>query len=167
MTAERGCRATQQPPLPPGPVPRGVGESHDTSRIILITRPEPGASETAARIIALGLTPMVAPVLAIEPIPLFLTNPAALAGVLVTSGNALPALLPACRDRPILTVGDATAQRARTAGFARVLSAAGDATALAALVRQRLRPRTGRCCSPPGKVRARLWPLRCEATASG
>jgi uroporphyrinogen-III synthase len=86
---------------------------------------------------------VVAPALTIETIPLRLTHPAALAGVLITSGNALAALLPACRDRPILTVGDATAQRARTAGFSEVVSAGGDALALAALVRQRLRPQDG------------------------
>jgi uroporphyrinogen-III synthase len=81
--------------------------------------------------------------LAIEPLPLRLTNATALAGVLVTSGNALAALLPGCRDRLILTVGDATAQRARATGFHNVVSADGDATALAALLRRRLRPQDG------------------------
>lgn len=38
------------------------------------------------------------------------------------------------RTRPVFTVGDATAQAARTAGFARVQSASGDLDSLAALL---------------------------------
>ena len=136
----------------------------DTPASVLITRPEPGASETAARIAALGLTPVVAPVLAIAPTELRLANPAALAGVLVTSGNALPALWPACRDRLILAVGDSTANRARKAGFSQVLSAGGDATALAALVRQRLKPTDGSLllASGQGQGHALAADLRCD-----
>jgi uroporphyrinogen-III synthase len=85
----------------------------------------------------------VAPVLAIVPLRLRLSNPEALAAVLVTSGNALPALLPACRDCLALTVGDTTARRAVTAGFTNVVSASGDAAALVQLVGQRLRPEQG------------------------
>jgi uroporphyrinogen-III synthase len=118
-----------------------VDQSAQTA--VLITRPEPGASETAARLAAIGLSPIVAPVLAIVPTTLRLPHTASLAAVLVTSGNALPALLPVCRDRLILTVGDATARRAKAAGFSNVVSAGGDAAALTELVRQRLRTADG------------------------
>jgi uroporphyrinogen-III synthase len=52
-------------------------------------------------------------------------------GVVVTSGNALAAL-PVVDGLPLLAVGDATAARARAAGFGPVFSAGGDAAALAA-----------------------------------
>lgn len=105
---------------------------------MLVTRPEPGASETAARLAALGRSALLAPMLTIVPRPLALkTLPQA---VLITSGNALPALPAALHARPLLAVGDATAARAREAGFTDVHSAGRDATALAALA--------GRICQP-------------------
>lgn len=106
-----------------------------------MTRPEPGASETAARLAALGRQPLLAPVLRIAPRQLRAAGrPQA---VLVTSGNALPALPAALHALPLLAVGDATAARARAAGFAAVHSAGRDATALAALARQLCRPQDG------------------------
>ncbi len=101
---------------------------------ILITRPEPGASETAIRIAALGFEPLIAPALTIEATDARLPSAAAVAAVLATSGNALAACWPAFRDLPLYTVGDATAARARGLGFCHVVSASGDAVALAALV---------------------------------
>ena len=108
---------------------------------ILITRPEPGASETAARVVALGFTPVLAPALTIEPLGGCL--PAVAAAVLATSGNALAPCFPAFRDTLLYAVGDATAARAREMGFSRVVSAARDAVALAALAARDLRPSDG------------------------
>lgn len=105
---------------------------------ILITRPEPGASATAARVAALGLVPLVAPVLAARQIASALPPPEDITAVLLTSGRAVPALLAAYRDLPVLTVGDATATRARAAGFHNVVSAAGDAIDLAGLAKAQL-----------------------------
>jgi uroporphyrinogen-III synthase len=62
--------------------------------------------------------------------------------VLVTSGNALPPLPAGLHGLPLLAVGDATAMRARAAGFTKVCSADGDAAALAALAAQMLPPGT-------------------------
>ena len=59
--------------------------------------------------------------------------------VLVTSGNAVPCLPALLHGTPLLAVGHATADRARIAGFAQVLSADGDAAALAELARQACR----------------------------
>lgn len=101
---------------------------------VLITRPEPGASQTAVRVAALGFEPVMAPALAIEPADPKLPACGKIAAVLVTSGNALAACLPAFRDSLVITVGDATAARARGMGFSRVVSAAGDGDALAGLV---------------------------------
>ncbi len=115
---------------------------------MLVTRPDPGAQETAQRLIALGHRPLLAPVLTIVP------RPFAVAGrpqaVLVTSGNALAALPGALRDLPLLAVGDATAARARAAGFAIVHSAGRDAAALAALVARLCRPADGALLLPSG-----------------
>jgi uroporphyrinogen-III synthase len=124
------AEAARQVVLPSGPC-------------VLITRPEPGASETAARVALLGFTPVLTPVLRIRPTPVRLPPAASLAAVLVTSGNAVDALPPDYRAMNLLSVGDATAQRARAAGFLRVTSAAGDADALAELVTRHQNPRDG------------------------
>lgn len=102
---------------------------------VLITRPEPGASDTARRIAVLGLRPVLAPCLTIRLRPLHV--PAGVQAVLVSSGSAIPALPPALHGLPLLAVGDATAERARAAGFRDVSSADGDAAALAALAAER------------------------------
>lgn len=105
---------------------------------MLVTRPEPGAAETARRLRELNYTPVLAPLLRVRHFDL--VPPPGIATVLVTSGNALPSLPSSLHRTRLLAVGDATATRARAAGFTDVLSADGDAAALAALA--------GRTCSP-------------------
>ncbi len=131
---------------------------------VLITRPEPGASDTATRIAALGLVPIVAPLLEIRPHPVRLL-PRSIAAVLLASGNAIDALSAFCRSLPVLTVGDATARRASRAGFTNVASADGDAVALAALVRARLRPSDGPLLLAAGQGQS--LQLAAELRASG
>ncbi len=65
--------------------------------------------------------------------------------VLFTSANGVRAFAAARahRDLAAFAVGDATATAARDAGFADIASAGGDVTDLAALVVQRLKPRSG------------------------
>ena len=105
---------------------------------ILVTRPEPGASATAARLVAMGHEPLLAPCLAVTARPAHLpANPAAL---VITSGQAVPALPPALHNVPVFCVGDATAGKLRAAGFARVESASGDAADLLRLIRERHLP---------------------------
>ena len=108
--------------------PSGLSPGERTA--VLITRPQPGAEATAARVRALGLVPVVAPVMQVRRFAPAL--PRAVQAVLVTSGNALDGI--AAWDVPVFAVGDATAEKARAAGFADVMSAAGDAAALADLV---------------------------------
>lgn len=99
---------------------------------LLVTRPEPGASTTTARLAALGHETVSMPCLTITPLPLRLpSQPAAL---LVTSGQAVPALPARLHHIPVFCVGDATAAKLRMAGFTCVESAHGDAEALAQLV---------------------------------
>jgi uroporphyrinogen-III synthase len=109
----------------------------DSAAGVLITRPEPGASETAARVTALGYQPVVAPLLDIQALRGSLPPSGRMQAILATSGNAIPSLPASHRHLPLYTVGEATAARARAAGFAQVVSADGDAAALASLVAQR------------------------------
>ena len=100
-------------------------------RGVLITRPEADAAETAALVRARGLDPVVAPIMVLR--HRVLADPGPFDAVVTTSRNAVPALTKACRHKPLLAVGSATAARARAAGFETVLDAEGDATDLAAL----------------------------------
>lgn len=129
--------------------PSGTGLPEGDPAPVLITRPEPGASDTAERVRALGFRPILAPMLRIEVRPAKAAGP--FAALLVTSGNAVEGLPADCRAVRLLAVGEATARRARAAGFLLVDSADGDAAALAALVRQRLRPGAGRLLLASGQ----------------
>jgi uroporphyrinogen-III synthase len=110
---------------------------------VLVTRPEPGAAETARRLVASGFVPILAPALAVATLTPRLPSPRRVQAVLVTSGNALGAFDAAWHGVMLLAVGDATAARARAAGFTRVLSAGKDAEALAALALGECRPAAG------------------------
>jgi uroporphyrinogen-III synthase len=101
---------------------------------VLVTRPEPGAAETVARLDTLGFASVLAPFLRIRILSPRLPEPASVQAVVVTSANALPAIPITYRNVPLLAVGDATAARARQAGFTGVTSASGDAEALASLI---------------------------------
>lgn len=106
---------------------------------ILVTRPEPGGQETAARLAALGHRAVLAPALVLTPSPFEMP---ACQAVLVTSragARALPAPLPGLR---VLAVGEATAEVARAAGWA-AEAAAGTAESLAALAALRCDPAGG------------------------
>ena len=98
---------------------------------------------------ALGLRPIVAPLLTIQPMPSDLPQDAA--AVLITSGNAVDGLPAWARGRPIFAVGDATAASARAAGFAEVYSAGGNAADLAALVQRALPAQYGQLLLLTGK----------------
>ena len=123
----------------------------DTPRGVLVTRPEVGAAETAERVAGLGFVPILAPVLSIVPLPARLPKAAGVQAVLLTSGNALPVLGPEFLEVPVLAVGDATAARARAAGFGNVTSAGRNAEALAALVGARCRADGGTLLLPTGE----------------
>src|SRR5690242_5683689 len=100
---------------------------------VLVTRAEPGASETGERLRALGYQPIVEPVFAVAPIPVALPAFDALA---FTSANGVRvfAKLSPRRDAPVFCVGGRTADAALEAGFSNVRSADGDVAALAELI---------------------------------
>lgn len=122
--------------VPSRPVSWGPGLT------VLVTRPEPGAAATAAALLEAGHRPILSPCLRIETVPLRL--PTAIEAIALASSQAVPALAAAADGRirtlPLFAVGDATAARARAAGFGTVASAAGTANDLAALIAARLPP---------------------------
>lgn len=114
-----------------------------TSLPILITRAEPGASETQQRIEALGLQAVKTPVLTIqpradEPLP----GPQSLSGLVFTSANGVRAFVERSADRNLAAwcVGPATANAARDAGFGMVHESAGNAVDLADFIARRSAP---------------------------
>jgi len=82
----------------------------------------------------MGFTPVIAPMLEIRRMRATLPPSGRLQALLVASGNAIGALPASHHHLPLFAVGDATAARARQAGFEQVSSAGGDASALAELV---------------------------------
>jgi len=106
---------------------------------MLVTRPEPEASETAARLSALDIEAVVEPLLITQTLPTTLPDAEGFAALAVTSANALRALhdrgeVPRFRNLPVYAVGDRTARVARSLGFAEVVSAEGSADDLIALL---------------------------------
>ncbi len=90
------------------------------SRRVAILRPEPGNAATAARLRDAGFDPIPLPLFVVRPLDWMSPDAAAFDGLLFTSANAvrhggpdLASLL----DLPVLAVGSATADAARSAGF--------------------------------------------------
>jgi uroporphyrinogen-III synthase len=110
---------------------------------VLISRPREAGHETARRVMAFGLRPVLAPVTEIRMLPARLPAAIDIQAILVTSARALPALPLSYHTIPLLAVGDGTARRGSEAGFARVRSAAGTARELATLAES--------TCEPGGK----------------
>lgn len=106
---------------------------------VLVTRPEPGASETAARLRGLGHEAILLPLTEIQPLPVKTALKApTVDAVAVTSGNAVRHaprhLVAAFSPKPCFAVGERTAAAAREAGLLDVTSAEGDAAILASLI---------------------------------
>jgi uroporphyrinogen-III synthase len=112
---------------------------------VAITRALPDAERTADRVRALGAAPVLAPLLTIIPCA-YDTNVEHAQALLFTSANGVRAFPDARRlhAKPVLAVGDATAEAARGAGFSDVRSADGDVAALAELANTVLSPDHGK-----------------------
>lgn len=126
MTDGRAHTAATSPPPPRG---------------VLVTRPEPGAAETAARLAEAGWEPVLAPGLVLAPAGRF-ARPARAQALLLPSRAAARALAPGW-DIPVLAVGGGTAEEARRAGFRDVRAAEGEAASLARLAAETLDPTSG------------------------
>jgi uroporphyrinogen-III synthase len=112
---------------------------------IIITRTLPGAEKTALRAKSLGLEPIILPaakVIAKD----FKVDIEGLQALLVTSSNApqLANINDNLLSIPIYAVGDATMDACINRGFTQVISAGGDANALAVLIADRLKPEDGK-----------------------
>jgi uroporphyrinogen-III synthase len=106
---------------------------------LLVTRPEPDASETAARLRALDIEAVVDPLLRSVTLSTTLPPAEGFAALAITSANALRALhdrgeIPRLQTLPVYAVGDKSAAVARDLGFAQVVSAEGNLDDLVALL---------------------------------
>ncbi len=115
---------------------------------ILVTRPEPDATELAARLARDGHQAICAPLLTVEAVPGWRLPVAVPQALLATSRHAL-ALLARHDDAaallgiPVFTVGNATAAAARELGWAKIVAATGTAQDLIAVVAAGCDPRSG------------------------
>lgn len=97
---------------------------------MLVTRAEPDAQATLERLAALDIPAVAAPLMVRQAVPAHLPPPEGFAALVVTSANALRALvdldlLERVLHLPVFAVGDRTAHEARMLGFATVTSASG------------------------------------------
>ncbi|WP_339914126.1 uroporphyrinogen-III synthase [uncultured Brevundimonas sp.] len=147
---------------------------------VWITRAQPGADRTATNLTILGFQPIVAPLLRIEPLAID-PDLSGITALAFTSGNAVTAFaaLTSRRDWPAFTVGDATADIARAAGFADVRSANGAVADLVNLIAASRSPDDGPVLAPgarepaadlaaalAGRVAVRTLPVY-QATETG
>jgi uroporphyrinogen-III synthase len=112
---------------------------------ILVTRPQPGAADTALALRARGHAPIVAPLSEIEILSEVDPKGGPWTAILLTSASGLWGIVSFARDKkwhsvPVFAVGDASAKAARDMGFADVTSAAGNVNDLAKVVAARLNP---------------------------
>jgi len=131
---------------------------------VLVTRPQPDAAQTAARLAALGHEAVVEPLLTLEPKEIERTPAGPFAALAATSANAMRVaarlkVLDPLRSLPLHAVGTHTADAAREARFKTVIDAKGDADTLAEnIVRDVQSP--GRVLHLAGEARAKeLGPL--------
>ena len=104
------------------------------SRRLLILRPEPGASVTATKAVAMGMDVILLPLFKTRAIEWAVPDPAMFDAVLMTSANAA---LHGGHDLvgylylPLYAVGEATARAAKASGFTEVITGNGDVAAIA------------------------------------
>ena len=106
-------------------------------RPVIILRPEPGASETAARARKLGLQPRLCPLFEARPVSWDAPPPERFDALVMTSAQAARlggSQLVRYRVLPAYAVGSATAQAMAEHGFANVVSGDQDGSAIAARI---------------------------------
>lgn len=123
---------------------------------ILVTRPEPEAQRFAAQLKEHGLDAVVAPLMSIERDEAPLPPLNGVQALVFTSANAVRAYAAKAGriDLPVYAVGEATAAAARSAGYAKVVSAGSNAEGLAALLAGRIDPAKGPLFHPTGADQA-------------
>jgi uroporphyrinogen-III synthase len=116
---------------------------------ILITRPEPDASDWRTKFEARGAQVSVDPLLEIDYLPPQSAKLTSVQALIATSRNALRALqsspvLPTAITLPVFTVGPATSQLARDLGFTLIYEGPASARDLVPLIADRATPTDGR-----------------------
>lgn len=109
------------------------------TNLVIVTRGEPGASETAARIKEMGLTPLVSPAIELIDAPdVEIPDIRGVSGLIFTSANGVRFFAQRNHNRRLRAwcVGPATADAARLAGFQQVQESEGDAADLAQFILQ-------------------------------
>lgn len=122
---------------------------------VLVTRPQPAGTRTAARLVSKGYEPVLLPLS--RTVALSFAMPVgSFAALTVTSANAFHHMdmeqLKPFLDLPLFAVGQGTAQAARKAGFGCVIDGGGDAVRLAATMQREL-PEQSRVLYLAGRVR--------------
>ncbi len=125
---------------------------------LLVTRPEPDGAHTAAQLRARGFEVLLAPLLRVETIGDAALGPGPWGALTITSTNAARAVAQHPRrgellPLPLFAVGQRSAEAARDAGFGNVLSADGNANALAGSIAANL-PRNSPVLYLAGEDRA-------------
>jgi uroporphyrinogen-III synthase len=109
---------------------------------VLITRPFSEAQALSEMLKDLGFETCISPVMEIVPREVEISRDKTYRAVVLTSGNAVEALVGAelPRDIPIFCVGDATARRLAGTAFSDIRSASGNSDDLVALITRDLEP---------------------------
>lgn len=128
----------------------------------MITRPEPGLSETMFKVQKLGWKTLSLPLMGIRLLPVEFAEIDKVQAVLFTSRQAVASTIKlfiqqdvAYKDIPVFAVGDVTANDAVIAGFKQIKSAHKDADALNQLIQKELLPERGSLLFPVGKRQGR------------
>ncbi|KAB2698418.1 uroporphyrinogen-III synthase [Brucella haematophila] len=133
-------------------------------RRVLLTRPEPAALLTAAKLTDAGFEPVLLPLSRTVSMAFSLPD-TRFDALTVTSANAFRHAghaLPQ-RDMPLFAVGEGTARGAREAGFTDVVDGGGDAVRLAETMRKVL-PQGARILYLAGRVRQPIFEERVSAS---
>jgi len=129
---------------------------------VLITRPEPSASVTAAKLIALGLSPVLLPLSRTVALKFSVGNQH-FDALAVTSANAFrhtqDGLLERYKALPLFAVGEGTARAASDAGFETVIEGGGDAVRLASCMAEHL-PEGAKVLYLAGRIRQPIFEER-------
>ncbi len=126
---------------------------------LLVTRPDEDASATIAALEALGHEAIASPLLVIQSIADAAIPDEAWQAILITSANGARAIaghsdFKKLKSISVLTVGAASAEAAREAGFTSVVSAEGNVDSLVMLAASKLDPSSGPLLHVAGSVTA-------------
>ncbi len=143
-----------------------MSERLNRMKRVLVTRPEPAAAQTAARLRDAGFQPVLLPLSRTVGLS-FAIPDETFDALTITSANAFrhvaPERLRPYRTMPLFAVGEGTAKAAQEAGFSHVIDGGGDAVRLAGTLRQAL-PQNARVLYLAGRVRQPVFEDQMAAT---